>query len=45
MSGASLVHDDLGMGESLGDIAHATRMFLKVAEMAVKDCDEDGIVA
>lgn len=26
-------------------IAHATRMFLKVAEMAVKDCDEDGIVA
>ncbi len=26
-------------------IAHATRMFLKVAEMAVKDCDEDGIVS
>lgn len=31
-------------GTSPKQIAHATRMFLKVAEMAVKDCDEDGIV-
>jgi hypothetical protein len=31
-------------GASPKQIAHATRMFLKVAEMAVKDCDEDGIV-
>jgi len=32
-------------GTTQKQIAHATRMFLKVAEMAVKDCDEDGIVA
>ena len=31
-------------GATKKQIAHATRMFLKVAEMAVKDCDEDGIV-
>lgn len=31
-------------GTTAKQIAHATRMFLKVAEMAVKDCDEDGIV-
>lgn len=31
-------------GATRKQIAHATRMFLKVAEMAVKDCDEDGIV-
>ncbi len=31
-------------GTTPKQIAHATRMFLKVAEMAVKDCDEDGIV-
>ena len=31
-------------GTTAKNIAHATRMFLKVAEMAVKDCDEDGIV-
>ncbi|MCU0706038.1 MAG: hypothetical protein MUF18_18910 [Fimbriiglobus sp.] len=32
-------------GTTTRHIAQATRMFLKVAEMAVKDCDEDGIVA
>ena len=31
-------------GATRKQVAHATRMFLKVAEMAVKDCDEDGIV-
>jgi Putative bacterial sensory transduction regulator len=31
-------------GATKKQIAHATRMFLKVAEMAVKDCDEEGIV-
>ena len=31
-------------GTTQKQIAHATRMFLKVAEMAVKDCDEEGIV-
>ena len=32
-------------GTTAKNLAHTTRMFLKVAEMAVKDCDEDGIVA
>ena len=36
MSGASLVHDDLAMGERLGDIAHATRM------VKVDVCDHHG---
>jgi hypothetical protein len=31
-------------GATKKQIAHATRMFLKVAEMAVKDCDDEGIV-